>query len=99
MNPLPTNNIFSLGSTYAKLWPLDKRLGALFPEPRIIKLTQLANRFMPPLACMILVLHVILQADLLPAITTILFACSLPFQGFYWLGKRARQPLPLHLID
>nr|WP_081250487.1 terminus macrodomain insulation protein YfbV [[Haemophilus] ducreyi] len=33
------------------------------------------------------------------AIITSLFAISLPYQGLYWLGKRANTPLPLSLLD
>ncbi|MGL4468326.1 MAG: DUF412 family protein, partial [Plesiomonas shigelloides] len=32
------------GQTYMKLWPAEKRLGLIFPEPRIIKTTRFAQR-------------------------------------------------------
>lgn len=38
------------GQTYMKLWPAEKRLGLIFPEPRIIKTTRFAQRAMPALA-------------------------------------------------
>lgn len=33
-----------------------------------------------------------------PAVATALFACSLPIQGLWWLGKRASTPLPVSLL-
>ncbi|VEI44903.1 membrane protein [Actinobacillus equuli] len=38
------------------------------------------------------------QSILANAIITSLFALSLPYQGLYWLGKRAASPLPLSLL-
>lgn len=42
--------------------------------------------------------QIALGGQLVPAVATGLFACSLPFQGFWWLGKRLVTSLPSALL-
>ncbi|MDW9425695.1 DUF412 family protein, partial [Yersinia enterocolitica] len=56
-------------------------------------------RFMPPLAIFTLTWQIALGGQLGPAIATALFACGLPLQGLWWLGKRAITPLPPTLLQ
>ena len=91
--------IFQRGQTYMKTWPSDKRLDPVFPENRIAKVTRFAVRFMPPIAIFTLTWQIALGGQLGPAIATALFACSLPMQGLWWLGKRSVTPLPPTLLQ
>lgn len=54
---------------------------------------------MPPLAIFTLTWQIALGGQLGPAIATALFACGLPLQGLWWLGKRAITPLPPTLLQ
>ena len=38
------------------------------------------------------------QSILANSVMTALFAVSIPYQGLYFLGKRSKSPLPLHLM-
>ncbi|CAK9885455.1 MAG: hypothetical protein XXXJIFNMEKO3_01854 [Candidatus Erwinia impunctatus] len=87
------------GQRYMKTWPVDKRLTAIFPENRVMRITQFAIRVMPPVAVFTLTWQVALGGALGPAVATALFACSLPLQGLWWLGKRAVTPLPPALLS
>lgn len=88
------------GQRYMKSWPAkEKGLAAVFPEHRISKVVNFAVRFMPPIAVFTLTWQIALGGDLGPAIATALFACSLPIQGLWWLGRRARTLLPVPLVD
>ncbi|WP_434527217.1 terminus macrodomain insulation protein YfbV [Photorhabdus asymbiotica] len=87
-----------LGQKYMKTWPTEKQLAPMFPENRIIKATRFGIQFMPPLAIFTLTWQIALGGQLGPAIATALFACSLPMQGLWWLGKRASTPLPVALL-
>lgn len=91
-------NLLTRAERYMRTMPLEKRLMPLLPEIRIIKLTQLAKKAMPPLACFVFVWQIVLGGQWGPAIATALFACSLPFQGLYWLGQRAKKPLSISQI-
>ncbi|ACX82611.1 DUF412 domain-containing protein [Aggregatibacter actinomycetemcomitans] len=86
------------GQQYLKTWPLEPKLGAIFPENRVIKTTLFAQKFMPFLAVFSIVWQQFYaQSDgiaLAVAVLTALFALFLPMQGIYWLGKRAKTPLP-----
>ncbi|MGL5119149.1 MAG: terminus macrodomain insulation protein YfbV [Plesiomonas shigelloides] len=84
------------GQTYMKLWPAEKRLGLIFPEPRIIKTTRFAQRAMPALAVFSVAWQMLLGGgnNMAMAVIVGLFALSLPIQGLWWLGKRAHTPLP-----
>ncbi|MDF2786055.1 MAG: hypothetical protein K0S95_2590 [Pantoea eucrina] len=91
--------LFQRGQHYMKTWPADKRLAPVFPENRVVTATRFAIRFMPPLAIFTLTWQIALGGQLGPAIATALFACSLPMQGLWWLGKRAGTPLPPALLQ
>lgn len=85
------------GQIYLQTWPLEAKLGIIFPENRIIKATKFAQRFMPFMAAFsVLWQQLYAKADLTAfslAILTALCALAIPFQGLYWLGKRAKSPL------
>lgn len=91
--------LFQRGQHYMKTWPADKRLAPVFPENRVVTVTRFAIRFMPPLAIFTLTWQIALGGQLGPAIATALFACSLPMQGLWWLGKRSVTPLPPGLLS
>lgn len=91
--------IFQRGQDYMKTWPNDKRLAPLFPENRMITATRFAVRVMPPLAIFTLSWQIALGGQLGPAVATAIFACSLPMQGLWWLGKRSITPLPPTLLQ
>lgn len=90
-------SILKQGQHYLKTWPLESKLGMIFPENRIIKATLFAQKFMPFLA----VFSVVWQqfyakhemSALAVAVITGLFALFIPIQGLYWLGKRAATKL------
>ena len=90
--------LFQRGQHYMKTWPADKRLAPVLPENRVVTATRFAIRFMPPLAIFTLTWQIALGGQLGPAIATALFACSLPMQGLWWLGKRSVTPLPPTLL-
>ena len=85
------------GQIYLQTWPLEAKLGMIFPENRIIKATKFAQKFMPFMAVFAGVWQQLYaKADLTAfslAILTALCALAMPFQGLYWLGKRANLPL------
>ncbi|MBD9642301.1 MULTISPECIES: terminus macrodomain insulation protein YfbV [Pantoea] len=91
--------LFQRGQRYMKTWPADKRLAPVFPENRVVNATRFAIRFMPPLAIFTLTWQIAMGGQLGPAIATALFACSLPMQGLWWLGKRSVTPLPPTLLQ
>ena len=85
------------GQIYLQTWPLEAKLGIIFPENRIIKATKFAQKFMPFMAVFAVVWQQFYaKADLTAlaiASRTALCALVMPFQGLYWLGKRAKSPL------
>ena len=85
------------GQHYLNIWPLEPKLGAIFPENRVIKATLFAQKMMPFLAVLFVVWQQIYARGdnmaLAVAVLSALFALCLPLQGFYWLGKRAQTPL------
>ncbi|MGB9098402.1 terminus macrodomain insulation protein YfbV [Erwinia sp.] len=91
--------LFQRGQHYMKTWPADKRLAAMFPENRVARATRFSIRFMPPLAVFAMSWQIALGGQLGPAVATALFACSLPMQGLWWLGKRSVTPLPPTLLN
>lgn len=90
--------IFQHGQKYMKTWPQEKRLAPVFPEYRVSKVTRFALQVMPPIAIFSLVWQITLGGSLGSTLATALFACSLPLQGLWWLGKRAITPLPPSLL-
>lgn len=85
------------GQIYLQTWPLEAKLGIIFPENRIIKATKFAQKFMPFMAVFSVVWQQLYaKTDLTAlaiAILTALCALVMPLQGLYWLGKRAKSPL------
>jgi uncharacterized membrane protein YfbV (UPF0208 family) len=65
----------------------------------MITATRFAVRVMPPLAIFTLTWQIALGGQLGPAVATAIFACSLPMQGLWWLGKRSITPLPPTLLQ
>ena len=86
-----------VGQQYLNIWPLEPKLGAIFPENRVIKATLFAQKMMPFLAVLFVVWQQIYARGdnmaLAVAVLSALFALCLPLQGFYWLGKRAQTAL------
>ena len=86
-----------MGQHYLNIWPLEPKLGAIFPENRVIKATLFAQKMMPFLAVLFVVWQQIYARGdnmaLAVAVLSALFALCLPLQGFYWLGKRTQTPL------
>lgn len=93
-HPVTWFGLFRRGQHYAKTWPMEKRLAPVFVENRVIRATQFAIRFMPPVAVFTLTWQLALGGQIGPAVATALFALSLPIQGLWWLGKRSVTPLP-----
>ena len=90
-------SILKQGQIYLQTWPLEAKLGMIFPENRIIKATKFAQKFMPFMAVFAVAWQQLYaKADFTAfslAILTALCALAMPFQGLYWLGKRAKLPL------
>ncbi|MCK3657189.1 hypothetical protein A4G18_00255 [Pasteurellaceae bacterium Pebbles2] len=86
------------GQTYLNTWVLHPKLGAIFPENRVIKATKFAQQLMPFIAVFAIVWQQFSSKGNLvafsAAILTAVFALCIPFQGLYWLGKRAKTTLP-----
>lgn len=84
------------GKNYSEIWPLQPDLNSLFPENKIIQLTALGFKYLPFLALATAVVqYSLLDSGFVPQILAmLLFLLSLPFHGWYWLGIRARTPLP-----
>ncbi len=91
--------VFQRGQHYMKTWPSDKRLAPVFPENRISTATRFGVRIMPPLAVFTLAWQIAMGGQLGPAVATSIFACSLPMQGLWWLGRRSITPLPPTLLN
>lgn len=90
---------FKSGQLYMQLCPNDKELAYSFPELKIINYIKTAAKYLPPIIIALLVWQYYMPVQLAVTVITILFALSLPLQGIFWLGKRAKSPLPLNLID
>lgn len=90
------------GQRYLNTFPNQKKLGLFMPDYRLIRLVKFASRFMPAFACFALIWQYFFydpeQSVLANALITALFALSIPFQGLFWLGRRAKSPLPLSLL-
>ncbi len=90
------------GQRYLNTFPNQKKLGLFMPDYRLIRLMKFASRFMPAFACFALIWQYFFydpeQSVLANALITALFALSIPFQGLFWLGRRAKSPLPLSLL-
>ncbi|MFC6377664.1 terminus macrodomain insulation protein YfbV [Tatumella terrea] len=91
--------VLKRGQHYMNTWPDDKRLSPVFPEHRVGKAIRFGIRFMPPVSVFTLCWQIALHAQTGPAVASALFACSLPIQGLWWMGKRAMKPLPPTLLQ
>lgn len=82
------------GKTYADLWPHHSVVAAM-PESRVIPVTRKAIRWTPPVAVLNAALTwQFMPADkLAPGLMLSFVMLSLPLQGLFWLGWRARQRL------
>lgn len=93
---------FQAGQRYLNTYPQQKKLSLFMIDYRLIKLIKFSAKFMPAFACFTLLWQYFFkdptQSILANSIITALFAVSIPFQGLYWLGKRSKSPLPLHLM-
>lgn len=91
-------SVLKLGQKYADIWPLEAKLGGIFPENRVIKTTKFAQKFMPFLSVFAIFWQQLYAAQshsaFAIAVLTAIFALFLPLQGLYWLGKRAKTALP-----
>lgn len=91
------------GQRYLNTFPTQPKLNLFLPDYRLIRWVKFATKAMPAFACFAVCWSAFFpdaeHATRSSAILTALFAVSLPFQGFYWLGKRAASPLPLPLLD
>lgn len=97
----PLYSTVRAGREYSRQWPTKAELNGLFPENKVIRLTELAFRYIPLLALVVACLQFTLLGEtFLPQILAMmLFLASLPFQGWYWLGVRAATPLPPAMIS
>lgn len=86
------------GQRYLERWSSHPKLAAIFPENRVIGATKFAQKAMPFLAVFAVVWQQLFSKGnnvaFAAAVLTALFALCLPFQGLYWLGKRANTKLP-----
>jgi uncharacterized membrane protein YfbV (UPF0208 family) len=89
------------GMQYGKAWPLVSELNSVFPENQIIRLTRFGQQVLPALSVLSLFvqLNFFGQAYLAPALASALFLLLLPFQGWYWLGRRSMSELPPAMLS
>lgn len=91
------------GQHYLNTYPNQKKLSLFMPDYRLIRLIKFASRAMPAFACFAISWQYFFndptQSILANATLTALFALSIPFQGLFWLGRRAKSPLPLSLLE
>lgn len=93
---------FQAGQRYLNTFPHQKKLNLFLPDYRLIQWVNFASKAMPAFACFAMIWQYAFtdpyQAISANATITALFALSIPFQGLYWLGRRAKSPLPLWLL-
>ncbi|HDZ3658852.1 TPA: DUF412 domain-containing protein [Mannheimia haemolytica] len=96
-------SLFDAGQRYLNTLPNQKKLANFMPDYHIIRLVKFSSKVMPAFACFALVWQYCFtdptQSILANSVLTAVFAISIPFQGLYWLGKRARSPLSLSLLE
>ncbi len=96
------NEILKAGQVYLDTFPNQKKLNLFMPDYRFVKWVKLSQKIMPAFACFAVIwqyfLHTANQFILVNVVITALFALSIPFQGLFWLGRRARTPLSLSLL-
>ena len=91
------------GQHYLSTYPNQKKLNLFMLDYRLIRLVKFASKVMPAFACFAIIWQYCFtdpeQSITANATLTALFALSIPFQGLYWLGRRAKSPLPLSLLE
>ncbi len=89
------------GVDYSKAWPLVNELNSIFPENQIIRLTRFGQQVLPGLSVFSLLVQLnwLGQDYLAQALASALFLLLLPFQGWYWLGRRASSALPPAMLN
>lgn len=89
---------FANGWHYMKVWPNHAVVGAL-PEAHVIPATRLGSLYLPVAAVVNFAVqwYWLGSSHMGQIIAASLFLLLLPLQGYYWLGKRAYQLLPLGL--
>lgn len=96
-------SLFNTGQRYLDTLPNQKKLANFMPDYHIIRLVKFSTKVMPAFACFAIVWQYFFsdptQSVLANAVITAIFAISIPFQGLYWLGKRAKSPLSLSLLE
>ena len=82
------------GQAYAKVWPRHAVVAAMV-ETRVVPAVAFAAKWAPAIAIINLAVQWQWQGEhLLPqALVTSLFILSFPFQGWFWLGRRANTQL------
>ena len=82
------------GQIYLQTWPLEAKLGIIFPENRIIKATKFAQKFMPFMAVFAVVWQQLYaKTDLTAlaiAILTALCALVMPLARLILVGKTCK---------
>jgi len=88
------------GREYQSLWPKQKALAVIFPDPRIIGLSKILQKTAPMIACLSFVVqYLYFGENIIPrALAMSLLVLSIPYQSLIWLGYRSKQPLPVGLI-
>lgn len=96
-------NTLQAGQHYLNTFPSQKKLNLFLPDYRLIRLVKFSAKVMPAFACFAVIWQYFFsdpeQAITANSTLTALFALSIPFQGLYWLGRRAKSPLPLSLLE
>lgn len=95
-------HLLQAGLRYLETYPNRKKLALFMPDYHLLRLVRFSNKAMPAFACFAILWQYFFQdpeqAIMANAVVTALFALSIPFQGLFWLGKRAKSPLPLSLV-
>lgn len=95
--------ILKIGQDYIDAFPNQKKLNLFMPDYHFIKWVKFSQKAMPAFACFAVIwqyfMHTSNQFILVNVIITALFALSIPFQGLFWLGRRAQTPLSLPLLS
>lgn len=96
-------NTLQAGQHYLNTFPNQKKLNLFLPDYRLIRLVKFSAKVMPAFACFAVIWQYFFsdpeQTITANSTLTALFALSIPFQGLYWLGRRAKSPLPLSLLE
>lgn len=96
-------SLFEAGQRYLSTLPNQKKLANFMPDYHVIRLVKFSSKVMPAFVCFALMWQYFFadptQSILTNSVLTAIFAVSIPFQGLYWLGKRAKSPLTLSFLE